>query len=194
MRLIEAHSWLPRSRKKFSGYLILYASSRQMVSRLCLPAGGGVGARDGRFPRARVEAHREPPQAAEAPRGLDAGAAARWGAAERPEGQQAARGGCAALARGQAGPSTSWPASVDVVAQKEVVGLGRETTVLEEAQQVEVLAVQVPCARGAQSEVHVCRQANKLLQMLVWGRCARAEARQGRCRRGAAGGWSGRAC
>ena len=27
------HSWLPLSRKKFSGYLILHASSRQMVSR-----------------------------------------------------------------------------------------------------------------------------------------------------------------
>ena len=37
-------------------------------------------------------------------------------------------------------------ASVDVVAQKEVVALGREATVLEQAQQVEVLPVQVPCA------------------------------------------------
>ena len=37
MRLMEAHSWLPRRMKKFSGYLILYASSRQMVSSDCLP-------------------------------------------------------------------------------------------------------------------------------------------------------------
>ena len=32
-----AHSWFPRNKKKFSGYLILYASSRQIVSKLCFP-------------------------------------------------------------------------------------------------------------------------------------------------------------
>ena len=32
MRLIDEHSWFPRSMKKFSGYLILYARRRQMHS------------------------------------------------------------------------------------------------------------------------------------------------------------------
>ncbi len=35
--LILAHSWLPRNRKKFSSYFILYASKRQMDSRDCFP-------------------------------------------------------------------------------------------------------------------------------------------------------------
>ena len=35
--LIEAHSWLPLRRKKFSGYLILYANKRQTVSKLYFP-------------------------------------------------------------------------------------------------------------------------------------------------------------
>jgi hypothetical protein len=37
-------------------------------------------------------------------------------------------------------------ASVDVVTEEEVVGFGRETTVLEEAEEVVVLAVDVTCA------------------------------------------------
>lgn len=37
MRLMLAHSWLPRRRKKFSGYLILYAKSKQIVSSDCFP-------------------------------------------------------------------------------------------------------------------------------------------------------------
>ena len=39
-------------------------------------------------------------------------------------------------------------ASVDVVAEEEVVGFGRETAVLEQAQQVVVLSVDVTCMSG----------------------------------------------
>lgn len=35
--LIEAHSWFPLRRKKFSGYFILYARRRHIVSMLCFP-------------------------------------------------------------------------------------------------------------------------------------------------------------
>ena len=39
-------------------------------------------------------------------------------------------------------------APVHVVAQEEVVGLGREAAVLEQAEQVRVLAVDVACKQG----------------------------------------------
>lgn len=92
MRLMLAHSWLPRSRKKFSGYLILYARSRQMVSNDCLPTRNITPVM--RYETSRIAAR---------------------------------------------------PTAVDVVAQKEVVALGREATVFEQPQQVVVLAVHITC-------------------------------------------------
>lgn len=46
-------------------------------------------------------------------------------------------------------------APVDVVAQEEVVGIGREPTVLEQTQQVIVLAVNVACRVGRSHSVRI---------------------------------------
>lgn len=47
-------------------------------------------------------------------------------------------------------------AAIDVVAEEQVVRLGREAAVLEQTQQVEVLAVNVACARASTLNAHEC--------------------------------------
>lgn len=131
MRLIDEHSWFPRIMKKFSGYLRAGARGKGSGPSFTLRWLGWLAA---------------------LPTGRHAVASFRSALCrQRHSGRQlvvleAGRGGVALdlVGEEEADALEALRATVDIVAQEKVVGLGGEPAVLEQAEQIGVLSVHIP--------------------------------------------------